>query len=72
MRLNDSASPPGTPDIEESRLATSADLARRYKVNRRTIQSWVQRGILPAIAISKRCYRFDIRKCDRALGKYEV
>jgi hypothetical protein len=72
MPLNDPSSPPGAANVEEFRLVTSDDLAKRYNVSRRTIQVWVQRGLLPVIAISKRCLRFDIRKCDKALAKYEV
>jgi excisionase family DNA binding protein len=72
MPLNDSASQPGAANIEEFRLVTSDDLARRYNVSRRTVQSWAKNGVLPAVRISERCLRFDPRKCDKALGKYEV
>jgi hypothetical protein len=72
MPSNYSYSPPGASDPNESKLVTSDDLARRYKVHRRTIQIWAKRGLLPSIAISKRCLRFDPRKCDKALGKFEV
>jgi len=72
MPLKSSSSLPGAANIEELRLVTSDDLAKRYSVSRRTVQSWVKRGILPAVAVSKRCLRFDPRKCDKALGKFEV
>jgi hypothetical protein len=55
-------------DPRLSELVTSDDLAKRYKVHRRTVQSWVKRGVLPCVVISKRCLRFDPRKCEQSLG----
>ena len=35
---------PNAPNIQESRLATTREVAARYKVHPRTIQSWVSAG----------------------------
>jgi hypothetical protein len=51
-----------------AKLITKKELAVWY-VHRKTIESWVDCGILPKIVINPRCIRFDVEKCDRALDR---
>jgi len=67
--------PPGTQNGEHEftpKFAPGKFLARRYGVSRRTILLWTSQGILPFMAINQRCFLYDVRACDKALGKFQV
>jgi hypothetical protein len=54
------------------RLVSGRALAKRYSVSPRTITAWTQRGILPTVIVNQRLFRYDVRACDKALGKFQV
>lgn len=53
----------------EPRFGGKACLAGRYSVSPRTIQNWMQAGLLVYFKV-KRVVRFDIRACDESLRQY--
>jgi len=46
---------------------TTPQLAARFQVTPRTIQSWRDSGLIPYIRINSRCIRYDPDAVDRAL-----
>jgi hypothetical protein len=55
--------------VSTAKLITKKELAVRYSAHRKTIEKWVDCGILPKVVINRRCVRFDVEKCDRALDR---
>jgi len=53
------------------RLVSKKEIAARYSVHRKTIEKWVDCGILPKVVINCRCVRFNLEKCDRAMDRRE-
>ena len=53
------------------KMVKKADLCVRYGVSRRTIENWMTSGILPFWKPSYGIVRFDLEKCDKALGRFE-
>jgi excisionase family DNA binding protein len=52
--------------------AKKRDVARRYGVSTRTVDSWVQQKKIPFLRFSSRCIRFDLAAVDRALSRFNV
>ena len=52
-------------------MVKKSDLCVRYGVSRRTIENWTTSGILPFWKPSYGIVRFDLEKCDKALGRFE-
>jgi hypothetical protein len=53
----------------ETALATKKQLAARYRVCVRTIDSWTAKKILPHLKFSSRLIRYPVAECDRALAE---
>lgn len=51
---------------------TKAQLASQLGVSPRFIEKLVERKILPAIRISRRCVRFNLNNVERALTRLEA
>ena len=51
------------------RLITKRALAARYSVHAKTVEKWVDCGILPMVRINIRCVRFDVYECDQAMQR---
>jgi hypothetical protein len=56
----------------ERKLLTKAELARRYMVSTRTIDSWMAGGLLSFIKMSRKCVRFDPAESDLEIAKFKV
>lgn len=52
-------------------MVKKSELCDRYGVSRRTIENWMNSGILPFFKPSYGIVRFDLEACDRALGRFE-
>jgi excisionase family DNA binding protein len=52
-----------------SKFAKKWQLAKRYAVGERTIERWMQAGLLAFIRV-RRVVRFDVDACDKALLEY--
>jgi hypothetical protein len=52
-----------------SKYAKKCELAKRYAVGERTIERWMQAGLLVFIRV-RRVVRFDITACDKSLLEY--
>ena len=48
-------------------ILTTAQLAERLLVDRKTIINWVRAGRIPAMHISRSTYRFDLEEVMAAL-----
>jgi len=48
------------------------DLAKELNVSLRTIDNWVRKKLIPVHRFSSRLLRYDLRKVQNALDKYEV
>jgi hypothetical protein len=48
---------------------TTPQLARRYQVTTRTVQTWRDQKRIPFIRINARCIRYDPDAVERALSK---
>jgi hypothetical protein len=48
---------------------TTPQIAHRYQVTDRTIQSWRDEGKIPFIKINSRCIRYDPDAVEKALSK---
>jgi hypothetical protein len=55
--------------VSTAKLITKKELAVRYSAHRKTIEKWCDCGILPKVVINRRCVRFDVEKCDRAMDR---
>ena len=51
------------------RPVTTDELAAHYKVTTRTIANWRDKGRIPFVRITARCFRYDLDQCARALAK---
>jgi hypothetical protein len=58
--------------MNDRKLLTKVELAPRYKVVPRTVDSWMKRGIIPYLKIGPKIVRFDADECDKALEKFKV
>jgi excisionase family DNA binding protein len=58
-------------ELIERKLVNKREIARRYGVSERTIQEWMERGMIP---FYKPGYmvRFDPIECDSALVRFRV
>jgi hypothetical protein len=54
------------------RLIRKKELAKELSVSPRTIDNWVRRKRIPVHRFSPRLLRYDLRKVQIALDKYEV
>jgi Helix-turn-helix domain len=54
------------------RLIRKKELAKELSVSPRTIDNWVRRKRIPVHRFSPRLLRYDLRKVQIALAKYEV
>ena len=62
----------GPAEVPGTKRLTTSQLAARFQVTPRTIQSWRDRKIIPFIRINSRCIRYDPDAVDRVLnGKPE-
>jgi excisionase family DNA binding protein len=52
--------------------AKKRDIARRYNVSTRTVDTWIQQKKIPFLRFSRRCIRFDLAAVDRALSRFTV
>jgi excisionase family DNA binding protein len=52
--------------------AKKQDIARRYGVSTRTVDTWIQQKKIPFCRLSSRCIRFDLAAVDRALSRFCV
>jgi excisionase family DNA binding protein len=50
---------------------TTEEIAKRYRVSVRKVLYMVDDGKLPAIKFGGRCFRFNVKDCDRALRKLQ-
>jgi hypothetical protein len=64
------ASQPGA--TVHRRLIRKRELARELSVSPRTIDNWVRKKRIPVHRFSPRLLRYDLRKVQIALDKYEV
>jgi len=55
--------------LPDATLWTKSQIAMRYNVCRRTIDSWTARKILPYLKFSPRLIRYPVAECDRALAE---
>ena len=53
-------------------MIRKAELAKELKVSPRTIDNWVRQKRIPVHRFSSRLLRYDLRKVQTALDKYEV
>lgn len=60
----------GTQDNEATRLIRKAGLAKRLQVSVRTVDNWMQAGVIPFIKI-KRVALFDIERVMESLMRFE-
>jgi hypothetical protein len=66
------------PNLSESgatvhrKLICKKDLARELSISPRTIDNWVLQKRIPVHRFSPRLLRYDLRKVQNALDKYEV
>ncbi|NBR87797.1 MAG: hypothetical protein EBS84_20950 [Proteobacteria bacterium] len=56
---------------ETVKLVTKKQIALRYSVATRTVDSWMSEHIIPYVKPSARCVRFDTTACDAALARFE-
>jgi len=56
----------------ESVLLTRPEAAQRYRVGVRTIDRWLQAGVLPKIQIGPRCIRLPRHQCDAAVMRFLI
>lgn len=54
-----------------NKMVKKADLCDRYSVSPRTIENWMNSGMLPFFKPSYGIVRFDLEACDKALGRFE-
>lgn len=57
------------PENNISKFAKKSDLAKRYSVGERTIDNWMQAGLLVYIRV-RHVVRFDTEACDKSLLAY--
>ena len=50
-------------------LATTKDVASRFRVTVDTVRAWVRQGRIPHIRPSRRCIRFHMDEVERALKR---
>ena len=66
------------PNLSESgatvhrKLIRKNDLAKELNVSPRTIDNWVRQNRIPVHRFSPRLLRYDLRRVQTALDKYEV
>jgi hypothetical protein len=68
-------SPQTAPDsgvIVHRKLIRKKELAKELSVSPRTIDNWVHQKRIPVHRLSPRLLRYDLRKVQKALDKYEV
>jgi excisionase family DNA binding protein len=53
-------------------MIRKTELARELNVSPRTIDNWVRQKRIPVHRFSSRLLRYDLRKVQAALDKYEV
>lgn len=52
-----------------AKLVTKKEIAARYSIHPKTVEKWADAGIIPVVKINRRCVRFDLDKCDRAMER---
>jgi excisionase family DNA binding protein len=55
----------------ERHLVKKRDIARRYSVSPRTVQTWVAQRRIPFVRIGN-TLRFNPRACDQALARFGI
>ncbi len=55
--------------MEKPKLVTKKEIAARYSAHPKTVEKWVDAGIIPVVKINSRCVRFDLEKCDAAMER---
>ncbi|MHA3774892.1 helix-turn-helix transcriptional regulator [Verrucomicrobiota bacterium sgz303538] len=58
--------------MKDSLLCSKEELAREFKVSRRTIEEWMRSKRIPYLRLSPRMVRFDLERVLAALNRYEV
>ena len=53
------------------KMVKKAELCDRYGVSQRTIENWMNSGLLPFCKPSYGIVRFDLEACDKALRRFE-
>lgn len=56
----------------QPKLVDAETLAFRYGVASKTIRKWTREGFLPCLKLSRRCVRWPVADCDRAVEKRRV
>ena len=69
MALEPTVGPAPAPDLVK--LVTKKQIALRYSVGTRTVDSWMSEHLIPFVKPSARCVRFDTTACDAALARFE-
>jgi excisionase family DNA binding protein len=57
--------------LASSTFTNKAGIASRYGVSHRTVDNWVRQRRIPYLKCG-RLVRFNIARCDAALGRFEV
>ncbi|MEA3212325.1 MAG: Helix-turn-helix domain [Chthoniobacter sp.] len=52
-------------------MVKKAELCDRYGVSQRTIENWMNSGVLPYCKPSYGIVRFDLEACDKALQRFQ-
>jgi Homeodomain-like domain len=62
---------PGVANISPTG-AKKKDIAQRYGVSVRTVDTWIQQKKIPFCRLSSRCIRFELAAAERALSRFYV
>ena len=53
------------------KMVKKSELCERYSVSQRTVENWMNSGVLPYYKPSYGVVRFDIEACDKALERFQ-
>ncbi len=54
-----------------NKMVKKSELCARYSVSQRTVENWMNSGILPYCKPSYGVVRFDLEACDKALERFQ-
>ena len=57
--------------LDKQKLVNKPTIALRYGVSERTIQEWMEKGMIPYYKLGY-MVRFDPDECDSALGRFKA
>ena len=55
--------------LPDATLWTKRQIAKRYNVCARTVDSWTAKKVIPFLRFSPRLIRYPVAECDRALAE---